>query len=259
MSDKKLTPLGKERLKEAEMKISALAKQSGVSQKTRVFIGNIGSPAAVGKSTLMMPPHYLVQPEDLPAELHLARLDLKEITEEEWVVLFDDWVKQKIMIKEKKSSKPKSQFEIDTTIEYGKAFLRLYRDQKCFDKTFHAVVGHELGHCFRKHTLKSTLASFGMDLLALPTLGLSSLLKNKILQPFYKKHETEADLFSYKNFGSAGLISFFQEFSESGKVLHAKYPKKYDARGGNKADHDHPHLQQRISFLRALDLNKAGR
>ena len=259
LDNKKLTPLGKQRLQETEEKIRSIAKKAGIinPQKIKLCVMNSRSPAAaIGKSTIITSPEYLVQPKDLPEELNFARLDNQKLTEEEWVVKFNEWVRNNIMVSEKKSSKPKSQLEVDASIEFGKAFLRMYRDRDGFEKAFEAVVGHELGHCSHNHSFKHALADFGWDLLALPTLGISTLFHDKVLQPLHKKHEIEADLFSNSKFGPEGLIRFFKEFSEAGKVLHEKYPQKYDENGGNKYDHQHPHLGERIVYLNMLELSK---
>ena len=164
LQNRNLTPLGKQRLQETEKKIRALAKKAGFEnyQQIKLSVQKTGSPAAaIGKATIITSPEYLVQPKDLPEELKLSRLDKNELTEEEWVVKFNAWVGRNILT-EKKST-PKSQFEVDATLAYGKAFLRLYRDQKGFKKGFEAVVGHELGHCSHRHSLKTSLADFGWD------------------------------------------------------------------------------------------------
>ena len=257
LKPEKLTSLGQQLLQEREIKIRSIARKAGFADYQKIKLGVIecGSPAAaIGKATLSTSPEYLVKPEDLPEELKLSRLDDNELTEEEWVVMFNEWVRTDIMVEKNKD--PKSQLELDVSIVYGKAFLNLLRDQNEYKKGYKSVVGHELGHCFNRHSLKTSLADLGWDLLALPTLGISTLFQDKVLEPLHRKHEIEADLYSQDKFGSDGLVSFFTQYSECGKVLHEKYPHKYDDKGGNKSDHQHPHLGERILYLKLLDIGE---
>jgi hypothetical protein len=256
---KTLTPLGRERRVETEQKIRAIAAEAGIAEAQKIHLcvmEDMGSPAAAcGKSTIFTSPEYLIQPEDLPEELKFTRLDKQELTEEEWVIKFQEWVSQNVMISNKKKPAPESQLEIDAAIEHGKCFLKIFRDRDGFQKGFKGVVGHELGHCVNNHTFKGILADLAWDLLALPTLGISTLFHDKVLQPMHKKAEIEADLYSHSKFGSEGLVNFFQEYSNVGKILHSKYSGKYDENGSNKNDYHHPHLGERILYLRLIEMS----
>ena len=57
-----------------------------------------------------------------------------------------------------------------------------------------------------------------------------------------------------QNLGPKGLIRFFKAYSTAGKTLHGKYPKRYDEKGGNKRDHHHPHVGERIVYLQLFQI-----
>lgn len=252
-NSRKFSPITQQRLREAEEKIHAIAKKTGIINPKKIKLGIencVSQAAAVGKSQIILSPAVLIRPEDLPQELKLTRLDNKELTEEEWMVKFEKWGRQTFQIITKK---PTSQFEVDETLVTGKILLKILKNQKAFEKMFEAIVAHELGHCVNNHSSKALLKEFGWNLLALPTLGISTLFHDKVSHSSSKKHEIEADLFSYSTFGSEGLIKVFKEALEIGKILHVKYPQCYDENGNNKNDHKHPPLSERIRCLELID------
>lgn len=237
---------------ETERKVRAIAKKAGIvnSEKIALRVMKIESPlAATGRSTLIITPAYLIRRQDLPKELQLARLDNKELTEEEWIVKFNKWVDSSIYTEEK-PEKIKSQLEIDISIEYGRTVLWGLKNPELFEKIFEGVVGHELGHCFYHHSLKKFFAEFAWDLLALPTLGISTLFQDKVLAPLYKKDELEADRFSQSKFEPYGLIKFFKQDIKVKKKLYTKYPSRYDSNGEIISCHSHPSTTQRIKKLK---------
>ena len=253
---KNLSPVAIQRLKERENKIQEIAKKAGLSkpEKFKLFImSDFRSPAAAaGTATLITAPEYLVQPEDLPEDLKLERLDQKEISEEEWIVKFNKWLKTSFCPQEIKPFK--SQFEVDKMIAYGKVWLQQFRNQQNYELSFEGIVGHELGHCYYNHTTKHALANFGWSLLSIPTLGISSFFQRHVMTPVHNKAEKAADMYSAKKFGTKGLINFFTDFREGAKSLHKKYPENYDANGNNPHDHDHPSVTARIEYLQNLKL-----
>lgn len=250
VDNKTVTPLGGQRLGETEKKVHAIARKAGLpnANELKLLLNKTGEqPALVGLSTLVLPPEYVVKPEDLPEELNLIHLDNLELTEEEWIIKFDDWLHKNIV---KGEVRFKSQFEVDSFIERGKAFLRIFRDQKVYDKTFEALIGHEIGHYAKHHTIIGAIVDLGWDLIALPTLGISTFFNDKVLSIFYKKIEKEADLYSKSKFGSEGLIRYLHENVQLGKYLHSKYPHKYDEHGEDRLDLNHPPLGERIKYLK---------
>lgn len=252
---KNLSPQAAQRLQEREKKIREIAQKAGLSNpgKFKLFISSDhNSPAAAaGTSTLITAPEYLVQPEDLPEDLKLERLDKNEISEEEWVVKFNKWLKTSFCPQEIKTFK--SQYEVDKMITLGKVWLHQFKNQPTYEKNFEAIVGHELGHCYYNHSVKHALANLGWSLVSIPTLGISSLFSRHVMTPLHNKAEKDADIFSAKKFGAEGLINFFSDCRDACKSMHNKYPGKIDAKGNNPHDHEHPSLTARIDYLQKLN------
>lgn len=247
---KNLTPIAAQRLQEREKKIQEIAEKVGISKpkKIKLFLLKCGSPAAAtGDSTLIISPEYLVKPEDLPPELKLERLDKNQISEEEWVVKFNKWLRTSFCPQEIKPYK--SKVAVDADIASTKAWLGQFRNQTTYEKNIEGVVGHELGHCYYNHTTKLAFANFGLSLLSISTLGFALIFKEHLMTSLKNKYEKQADLFSAEKFGPEGLINFFSALQEAGKSLLTKYPGICDVNGDNPKDRDHPPLSARISYL----------
>lgn len=211
-------------------------------------MSDIGPAQSSGNSTLITSPEYLVQPEDLPENLKLERLDKKEISE--WVIQFNIWLKSSFVFN---TIKPlKSQFEVNKMIAFGKFWLQQFRNQSTYESNFEAVIGHELAHCYYNHTKKMALINWAWSLVSILTLGISSLFTRHFMAPHYKKAEKDADIFSAKKFGTDGLINLFSDHLEAGKSLHKKYPERIDAHGNSLHDHFHPSFTKRINYLQKL-------
>lgn len=254
LTEKKITPFAEQRLKEKEKKVQDMAKTVGIKHPNKMKVAltkqNIGGvAAAAGKSLVLIASNALLTTDDLPEELKLNLLDQGKMTEEEWVLKFAKWRYNKVFTKDAKT--PKSQAEVDLIVAFNKMILHQMRNQKDRDQMFDAILAHELGHSKKNDTRKLALASFGLDLLALPTLGVSTLFKNRVFNKYSRKLEKEADMFSVKaNKSADGLIKLFQDCLEMGKTLQSKYPKWYDAQGNNKGDSGHPKTTKRISYLK---------
>lgn len=256
---KNLSPAATQRLQERENKIKEIARKAGLSNPDKfklLIMSDARTPAAAaGTSTLITSPEYLVQPEDLPEELKLERLDKKQISEEEWVVKFNIWLKNSFAPEEIKPFK--SQYEVDKMITFGKVWLHQFRNPSIYEINFEAVVGHELGHCYYNHTKGHALVNWGWSLVSIPTLGISSLFTRHFMTPILNKSEKEADIFSAKKIGAQGLINFFSDYREAAKSMHKKYPRRFDANGNNPHDHSHPSLTTRIDYLQKLNRGQA--
>ncbi|MCE5316042.1 MAG: hypothetical protein LLG04_01590 [Parachlamydia sp.] len=103
--------------------------------------------------------------------------------------------------------------------------LKRLKNETVREKMFHAVVGHELGHSYYNHIRKDYLARFGLRLLSLPTLSLTSLFEERLMQKLKRRQEWEADLFSARKLGGAeGLIADFSQSLETGLNFHNGLP-----------------------------------
>lgn len=253
--EKSITPFAEERLKEVEKNVQNMAATVGIKHPNKIKVvltkQNIGGvAAAAGKKLVMVAPEFLLRPEDLPEELKLSRLDKGEITEQEWILKFAKWRDSKAFTSG--GNRPNSQAEVDGILAYSKSVLHQMRNPKDRNQMHAAVLAHELGHCKKNHSRQKALATFGWDLLALPTLGISMLFEKKVMNKFSRKQEKEADMISLKaNRSGDGLIKFFDDILVAGQTLHTKYPKRYDAQGNNIGDHGHPKLTKRVAYLTA--------
>lgn len=253
---KHLSPLAIQRLKERENKIRELAKKAGITHADKFKLyawSNFKSPAgALGSSTIVIAPEYLVQPKDLPDDLKIERLEKNELSEEMWIIKFNKWLKTSFCPQEIKPFQ--SQLEVDGMLAFGKVWLNQFRNRKIFKTNFKAMMGHELAHCKYGHTTKHAFARFGWSLISILTLGISSLFEKHVLSPLYQRSEKEADIFSAKKFGAAGLINVFTEYAAACKTLHKKYPLFYDAKGNSLTDYAHPSFNDRIGYLKKFNL-----
>lgn len=251
---KRLSSLGTQRFQEKEKIIQEIARKAGIpkSDQLKLFLmRDIQSPAAaVGNLEMLVSPEYLVKPEDLPSELKLERLDKNEISEEVWVVKFNKWLDTSFLLQKRKPYK--SRYAVDKDIAYKIAWLRQFRFQARYEKNFEGLVAHELGHCYYGHSKKLAITNICLSLLSIPTLGLASIFKKRLMTPLKNAHEKQADLFSAEKFGPEGLINVFSAFQETGKTLHAKYPERFDATGNNLKDRYHPAFSERIAYLQKL-------
>lgn len=247
---KKTTWFGKARLEGVEKGVQELAKRLGVNStiKVNAFFQNRENAAAAGRSLLFISSEFLIKPSDLPEELNLSHLDNQTMTEDAWILKFTEWKNGKLYSGNVR--KPESQLEVDKLFSDAKSFLKRWRNQEECDRVHKSILAHELGHIHHKHQYKLALADFGWDLLALPTLGISTLFNDHVIGRLNRKMEFEADSFGLSKIGPNGLIKFFEEVSEANKTLHKKYPKIYDKKGNNKLDKSHPPLTVRIAKLR---------
>lgn len=246
-----------QRLQEEEKKVQALAAKLGLKNPEKIKINldwNQNYPArTTGSSLLFVSPSFLLTPDDLPEELKLTHLENKTLSEEEWIIKFILWEKGKIL-----SDPLRCQFEVEMLILDTKEILNHLRNRKETELMYEGVLAHELEHIRKKHITKRILAALGWDMLAILTLGISTLFEHIVLAKLERKQEFEADAFGAKRLGtSKGLIKFFKVYLERGKIQHTKYPEFFDHEGNNKSDYAHPPLRERIAKLKAIE-NKAG-
>jgi hypothetical protein len=238
-------------LAEREKKIHDLAKTIGFARPNyiKVVIGNAGSsPAATGtpllKSVVIMPPEYLLKPEELPEHLKLSKLDAQEITEDQWIKEFEQWLPSHFVTNSIK--KAKSKFEIDSRRMFMKVWLQLFRNQDVYNKSVEFILGHELAHIKNCDGLKAASVCFAWDMLSFATGGIIALLSDKVTKAASRGYEKAAEKFSANKTGNgqAGSL-FFQYILNGNKSLLNKYPELRHS----STDSSHPSEVERIRYL----------
>lgn len=243
----KLSPLAKERLKEKEAQIKDIARQAGVAHSERISL--LVSPykteyAALGH-LILIPPAELVKKEDLPEDLHVDKFDENDLAGIiNFKRRFTPWLTEKFLA----CKKFKKYFPL--------AFLKTLKNDKLRKKMFQACVGHELGHYCLNHYRKERLAQFGLRVLSLPTLGLSSIFEERLILILKRRQEKQADLFAARRLGGAeGLIADFSQDLYLHQMLYQGIPGSkvlnhcFDEKGNVLKDHNHPPLTHRVAYL----------
>lgn len=243
---KQSTILGQNCIEEKEKQICQIAQKMGISTPFKLNTSKkAGCLAASGKNCIHVDPRYLFEKKDLPPELSLSLIDEQEISEEEWILKYAKWSYDNFKL----SLNFKSQLQIDTAIEYGREILDSMRNFLSFEERMGGALVHEFSHCVKRHTRTQILTHLFFDLLILPTVGTSFLMKKYVLGKLTLKQEKAADLFAKEKMCANSLIYFFQKLQIAGKALHSKYPDRFDSNGNNKCDKSHPALSKRIQYL----------
>lgn len=185
-----------------------------------------------GARTLTIPPEEILKKEDMPTEL-------QNLEQPEWEKKYCKWMN--------------THFTAGKLHEPGfvPGLKHYISNSAMTNLMFEALAAHELGHCYHNHWLKAVFATFGWQLLSLPTLGISTLFEERVIGNFMRPREKEADLFAAIKLDSAkGLVPFFEMPCVENKALKQYYPDQFDAEGNNRTDKTHPPLTERIAYLK---------
>lgn len=292
-----LSPLLKQRVEEMEQRVNALAKRMGIVSKNPFVVtpeNPFSSQGAHSHSNLFIPVQVLLKHEDLPEDLRLVqqliesspksaswmnsiatkmamvgsflgfRKELVVVTPtappeldrpcEQWQADTRKWIVSHLSSEIEKAKIPSSL----NLWEYRQR-LRLEIDNPSMLRRMdNAVIGHELAHCVLNHHNRKDWTKFAWRLLALPTLGISTLFEERVMQYVSRKHEKEADLFSAMQLGPEGLIDTLTLSGQIPRLLYQKAPDEpivkrlWDAEGNSRLDRDHPPLSKRIAYLQKL-------
>ncbi len=259
------SPLAQQRFHETKLKIQQIAQKVGIQNPERISLllntSIADSPAAYGsvltESVISISPHWLVQPEDLPKELHLKRLENGELSEEMWLSLFEIWLWNDFLNRENPLLLyGRTKQSTDELRLAAKVWLTARRNQKEYDEVFEFVIGHECGHIKSSHNFLHNLARLGWGLLAFLSFGTLTPLTKKVLNCVSRIHESEADAIGANKTGKAlGGVRFFEIIQERRKEMRAKYPdlaKKFNEDGDRTKEYSHPQGSERIRTLRQI-------
>ncbi len=262
LDTRKFSHLAQQRLKETSEKIRQIARKAGIEHpenlSIKIFNKSGASPAATGiactQPTILASPEWLVQPEDLPAELQLQNVEQNKISEQEWTERFEVWLwKDFLQVQRPKNTTPHTQLSADKERLTLQVWRRVARDRQAFANTFEMIVGHECGHLQHAHLLLSGLFRFAWSILCLASCGLLVLLTKKVTNIISRIHEKEADMFSVSKTGQAEAgARFFEHAREKVQALRQKYPELHAkiTPEGDRIDGTHPSCSERIRYLR---------
>lgn len=243
-----LSSRAQERLAEMETRVQSIAQRAGIADyhRFKVVAGPAASsPGAVGKFTLLIPAECLLKAEDLPSDLSIDQLDQDASQKAEWTDQCICWLNQT--------------FDHAKRTDSRDAYLLKFRFKHPtpFEEIDDALFSHEIGHCFLDHTARRAWIRFAWQLLAIPTLTISTLYEESVMQSLSLSFEEEADIFAAtKANGAEGLFTYFSIMLFIGKVYHEKKLfKGFDAEGNYTKDKTHPLATTRTAYLAKLANN----
>ena len=244
-----------------EQKIQALAKKMGIisSEKIKVCVagnesGRLGEnffPAAMGSTyrqpVVLMQPQWLLNPEDLPSNLSVDRINAKTISVDEWISNFEFWLLNEFTEGHDPFS---SKLTVDTYRLCLQLWLKAFCNQELYQKLTDFLLGHELGHIHHADHLKNCLATLGLQLLAFPLTPFVPQILNAVNNC---SSEKRADLFSVDHLGGEeAAIWFFQEVQKIQTILAEKYPELVIEKKQtvlSRFDKTHPSPAERIKYI----------
>ncbi len=252
-----LSPLATARIEDMKERVHALARKVGIShpENIDVVVGNynmkFGAVGSPNNAKVHLSPIALMEPEDLPEELKLEKLDQGILTEDQWVEQCHKWVFEKFTYN---NLAAQTQLSIDRNKEFLRSQLYLLKKPEERNKVYESILGHEFGHIVHRHNLKTSLVSLAWQLLCIPTLFIPILFRNQVINYVGRLQEKEADLFSASSIPHDGLELGFKMFSEMHKKLYRLYPERYSADGEHLFDTVHPPIHERLEYLREFHL-----